>query len=118
MSSWRPLTWFILGVQVLFVTWLIANVISGFDACSNQSSDGCRAGEAIGTKIGVGIFVFLCVDVLLGVLWVVTSRSQETCSACGRNVENGLSVCPGCGFDFAAAPRGQDPPAPPPASLG
>lgn len=118
MSSWRPLTWCILGLQVLFVTWLIVNVISGFDACSNQHSDGCRAGEAIGTKIGMGIFIVLCVDVLLGGLWVVTSKSTQTCPGCGQDVTNGHLVCPGCGFDLAAPAHGQDPPAPPPAPPG
>ena len=118
MSSWRPITWFILAVQLLFVTWLTANVISGFDACSNQSSDVCRTGEVIDTRIGMGIFIFLCVDVLLVVAWVVTNKSRRTCPACGRNVENGVLVCPGCGFDFAAAAPGQDAPAPPPTSLG
>ncbi|OBF92143.1 hypothetical protein A5791_14225 [Mycobacterium sp. 852002-51163_SCH5372311] len=115
MSSWRPITWCILGLQVLFVIWLIVNVISGFDACSNQHSDGCRAGEAIGTKIGMGIFILLCVDVLLGVLWVVTSKTDtgpQTCPACGHNMTNGLPVCPGCGFDIGAATPGQDPPGP------
>jgi hypothetical protein len=114
VSSWRPITWFILAVQILFIAWLIVNVISVLDACPNvQGSDVCRTGQAIGTKIGMGIFVFLCVDVLLGGLWVVTNTSTQTCPVCGRDVENELLVCSGCGFDFAAPAGGQDPPAPP-----
>ena len=109
VSSWRPITWFIVAVQIFFLAWLTWNVVSGFDACpTDQYSDACRAGDAIGTKIGMGIFIFLCVDVLLGALWVATNNSEQTCPACGRQVHEGLSVCPGCRSDFAAAARGQD----------
>jgi hypothetical protein len=110
MPSWRPLTWFILAVQVLFIVWLIAGVNSASDTCSNdQYSDACRAGEAIGMGIGIGLVLFLwaLVDVILGVIWLVTNKSKRTCPACGRNVKKGLLVCTGCGFDFAAAARGQ-----------
>jgi hypothetical protein len=111
MPSWRPLTWVILTVQVLFVIWLIA----GFNAASDSTcskadyADACRAGEAIGTGIGIGIIIFLwaLVDVILGVIWLVTNKGKRTCPACGRNVKKGLLVCTACGFDFAAAVRGQ-----------
>jgi hypothetical protein len=119
VPSWRPLTWFIIMVQVLFVTWLVFKVIAGFDACPNdQRSDVCRAGGTIGTGIGMGIFVFLCVDVLLSILWMVTDQSRRTCPGCGQSVKNDLLACPGCGLDFAAAPQEQEPPAPPPVSPG
>jgi hypothetical protein len=97
----------------LFIACLM-NVISVLNACPNvQGSDVCRAGQAIGTKIGMGIVVFFCVDVLLGGLWVVTNTSNQICPVCGRDVENELLVCSGCGFDFAAPDGVQDPPAPP-----
>jgi hypothetical protein len=60
------------------------------------------------TGIGIGLVVFLwaLVDVILGVIWLVTNKSKRTCPACGRNVKKGLLVCTGCGFDFEAAARG------------
>lgn len=112
MPSWRPLTWVILAVQVLFVIWLIVglNSVASDTSCSNDEySDACRAGEAIGAGIGIGLIIFLwaLIDVILGVVWMVTNKSKRTCPACGRNVKKGLLVCTGCGFDFAAAARVQ-----------
>jgi hypothetical protein len=127
MPSWRPLTWVILAVQVLFIIWIVAGANSASDSCStDEYSDACRAGQAIGMAIGMGLIIFLwaLVDVILGVIWLVTNKSKRTCPACGRNVKNGLLVCTTCGFDFAAAARGQGygvgpqgpypPPSPPP----
>jgi hypothetical protein len=110
MPSWRPLTWVILAVQVLFVIWIIAGVNGTSDTCpKDQYSDACNAGEAIGAGIGIGIVIFLwaLIDVILGVIWMVTNKNKRTCPACGRNVKKGLLVCPNCGFDFAAAARAQ-----------
>lgn len=127
MPSWRPLTWVILAVQVLFIIWIVAGANSASDSCStDEYSDACRAGQAIGTAIGIGLVIFLwaLVDVILGVVWLVTNKSKRTCPACGRNVKKGLLVCTSCGFDFAAAARGHGygagpagpylPPPPPP----
>ena len=134
MPSWRPLTWVVLVVQVLFVIWLIAgfNAASSSDCSTADYSDACQAGQAVGTGIAIGIILFLwaLVDVILGVIWLVTNKSKRTCPACGRNVKKGLLVCSACGFDFAAAARGQStgpqgpylpyppPPPPPPQPLG
>jgi hypothetical protein len=111
VPSWRPLTWVVLGVQVLFVIWLILGINAASDSnCSNSEyADACRAGEAIGTGIGIGLIILLwaLVDVILGVVWMVTNKGKRTCPVCGRNVKKGLLVCTGCGFDFAAAARGQ-----------
>ena len=113
MPSWRPLTWVILTVQVLFVIWLIAgiNAVSKDTCSTSEYSDACQAGQAIGAGIGIGIVIFLwaLVDVILGVIWLVTNKAKRTCPACGRNVRKGLLICPGCNFDFAAAARGQGP---------
>jgi hypothetical protein len=111
MPSWRPLTWVILVVQVLFVIWIVVAVNGvASDTCTNdQYSDACRAGEAIGMGIGLGLILFFwaLIDVILGVIWLVTNKSKRTCPACGRNVKKGLLTCTACGFDFAAAARGQ-----------
>jgi hypothetical protein len=131
MPSWRPLTWVILAVQVLFVIWIISGVnTASKDTCpQDQYSDMCKGAEAIGTGIGIGLIIFLwaLIDVILGVVWMVTNKSKRTCPACGQNVKKGLLVCTHCGFDFAAAARAQGhgavpperpyPPAPPPPSV-
>lgn len=120
MPSWRPMTWIILVVQVLFVIWLIAgiNTVSQDTCTDSEYADACQAGAAIGAGIGIGLIIFLwaLVDVILGVIWLVTNKSKRTCPACGRNVKKGVLTCAGCGFDFAAAARGQayGGPVPPP----
>lgn len=117
MPSWRPLTWIIVAVQILFVIWVIAGVGTAADTsdCAGQEyQDACEAGSAIGAGLGFIMILFLwaLVDVILGVIWVVTNKNKRTCPACGHNVKKGLLGCPACGFDFAAAARFGGPPAP------
>jgi hypothetical protein len=112
VPSWRPLTWVVLVVQALFVIWLVAGVnaaSSGSDCSASSYRDSCEAGQTIGTGIAIGIVIFLwaLVDVILGVVWLVTNKSKRACPACGRNVKKGLIICSACGFDFAAAAKGQ-----------
>lgn len=82
MRSWRPLTWFVLVVQGLFIWWLIAgmsNVSQQTAECANQAySDACEAGTAIGASIGIGMIIFLwaLIDVILGVIWMVTNKTR------------------------------------------
>lgn len=111
MPSWRPLTWVILVVQVLFVVWLIGGInAAGDETCpESQYSDACEAGQAMGTGIAIFMIILLwaLLDVILGVIWLVTNKSKRSCPACGKNVKKGLLGCPNCGFDFAAAARAQ-----------
>jgi hypothetical protein len=82
MTSWRPLTWFVLVVQGLFIWWLFAgmsNISQQTAECANQAySDACEAGTAIGASIGIGMIIFLwaLIDVILGVIWMVTNKSR------------------------------------------
>jgi hypothetical protein len=82
MTSWRPLTWFILVVQGLFIWWLIAgmsNVSQQSAECANQAyTDACKTGTAIGASIGIGMIIFLwaLIDVILGVIWMVTNKTH------------------------------------------
>lgn len=80
VRSWRPLTWVILVVQVLFLIWLIAALNSGADVCTeSEYSDACVTGAAIGTMIGVAFILFLwaLIDVILGVTWMVTNKNRS-----------------------------------------
>jgi len=77
---WRPLTWFILAVNTLFLVWIIAGIHSASENCNGQSGSlgqACHAGTAIGAGIGVGIIVFfwVAVDVILGIIFLVTRRN-------------------------------------------
>ena len=111
MRSWRKTTWLILFVQVIFIIWIIVGVASASDNCAGVDADyldACQAGTAVGAGIGVGLIIVLwaMVDVILGVIWLVTGRNRRNCPACGRGAKQGITLCTGCGHDFARAARG------------
>jgi hypothetical protein len=108
--KWRKMTWFIVIVNILFLIWLIAGTGAAASNCEGLVGDEldiCEAGTAVGATIGAGIIIFLwvLVDIILGILWLVTNRGRRVCPACGEDVKRGVTVCPSCGHDFAAAAR-------------
>jgi hypothetical protein len=119
MPKWRPFTWVILVINILFLIWIISGVAGTADSCEGMTGDeleACEAGTAIGASIGVGIIVFfwVMVDIILGIIWLVTRPKGRPCPVCGTQVKEGVTVCPNCGHDFRAAAGG---PPPPPGSL-
>jgi hypothetical protein len=120
--KWRPFTWVILVVNVIFLIWVIAGAASTANSCAGkvgQELQLCKDATAVGTSIGVGIIVFFWafVDIILGILWLVTRPRQRLCPVCGNDVKRGLTRCPTCGHDFAAGialQQSAQPPLPPP----
>ena len=105
MRNWRMFTWFILVVQILFVTWIITGTSSVASNCDGEVGEAlelCQAGTAIAAGIGMGLIIFLwaIVDVILGLIWLVTNRGQRDCPACGRAVKKGKTSCAKCGHNF------------------
>ncbi len=71
----------ILVVQGLFVAWIISTVvtINSQGTCKGDAyADACEAGQAVGIALSVLVILFLwaLVDVILGVIWVVTNRKD------------------------------------------
>jgi len=107
MRNWRKFTWFILAVQVLFLIWIITGLSGASSNCDGEVGDAleiCEAATAIGAGIGVGIIIFLWafLDIIFGVIWLVTNRGQRDCPACGRAVKKGKTSCVKCGHNFVA----------------
>jgi len=103
--GWRPLTWVILAMNGLFLAWIIYAIHVASTNCNGQTGSlgqACQTGTAIGAGISVGIIVFfwVAVDVILGIIFLVTNRNQRSCPACGRGVKNGLTRCKSCGHAF------------------
>jgi hypothetical protein len=78
----RILMWAILAINALFLWWIIAGVGGNADNCAGkigQELEDCQTATNIGTGIGVIFIVFLwaMVDVILGVIYLVTRRRNE-----------------------------------------
>jgi hypothetical protein len=75
----RKFSWVILAINALFLIWIIA-AVAGSDAnCGPElSAQACQDATAIGTGLGVAVIIFLwaMVDVILGVVWLVTRKKE------------------------------------------
>lgn len=77
----RIFTWIILAINVLFLVWAIAAGVSGSGNASNCGTldqQTCNDAAHAGTAIGIGLLIFLCaaVDVILGIIWLVTRKRE------------------------------------------
>ena len=105
LPSWRPLTWVILVINLLFLFWIIGGLNAAGENCAGlvgDELDACEVGTGIGAGIAVtGILIFwVLVDIILGIIWLITGRNRRTCPACGYDVKKGQFVCKKCGHDF------------------
>ncbi|MDT9694732.1 hypothetical protein [Streptomyces sp. P17] len=80
----RVFLWIFLGVQVLFLIWIITGVIAANDdpSCEGLTGDAlelCRDAGDVGTAIGVGLIIGLwaAVDVILGVTYGIYRLSRR-----------------------------------------
>jgi hypothetical protein len=95
-----------LAVNALFVFWIFGGVGSASNNCDGEIGDSltaCQAGTAI--CAGIGVFMILVlwviVDFILLVIWLITRKKTRSCPVCGKNVKQGKTVCKSCGHDFA-----------------
>ena len=75
------------------------------ESCAGMTGDdlaACEAGTAIGAGIGAFMIIFLwmLVDVILLVIFLVTKKKGRECPACGRKVKVGVTECAACGHSF------------------
>jgi len=108
LPDWRIFSYVILAVNLLFLIWIIAGVAgsSGHATdCGTLDQSTCDAARNVGTSIGVGIVIglWVAVDVILGIIWLVTRSSKRQCPTCGNGVSKGVTVCKSCGYDFRVA---------------
>lgn len=77
----RVFTWVILAVNALFLVWVIYGAVAGSGTvhnCGALTQQTCNSAGHAGTAIGVVLVLALwaVVDVILGVLWLVTRRRE------------------------------------------
>lgn len=118
MPKWRVFTWVILVINALFLFWVIAGGSSAASNCNGltgQALTNCQTGTTVGAAIGIGIIILLwaAVDVILGVIWLVSRpRDKRLCPVCGTPAKTGVTVCTKCSHDFASGGPAAIPPRP------
>ena len=109
LPDWRIFTYIILVVNLIFLIWIIAGASSSNDtskkSCGSLDVKTCNDAQNVGKGIGATIIIVLwvLVDIILLVLWLITNRKKRECPVCGHNVKKGQMQCKSCGHDFRAA---------------
>ena len=69
----------IVGIQLLFVAWIIKFLSAGSICAVSDFQDACKQGEEIGKNLGVMYIVLLwaIVDVLLGIAWLLAKSAAK-----------------------------------------
>lgn len=75
----RKFSWFILVVNVLFLIWVIAGAASKTGTACTEDVALCQSAQEVGKGIGVVLIIvfWAVVDVILGVLWLVTKPKEK-----------------------------------------
>lgn len=64
----RIFPWVFMGIQIIFLVWVIVGANSG-GSCPPQQEDACEAGTAIG--VGLIIALWVAVDIILALTYLV-----------------------------------------------
>jgi hypothetical protein len=109
---WREMTWVTLVWCALILVWAIA----GGASAAHKSAAECAHSTVLSTKAceeasnagtGIGIAVILLIGfvgfIFLSLIWLMTKPRRRECPVCGEDVRKGVTVCPACNHDFAAA---------------
>jgi len=108
IPRWRKATWAVVLWTVLFAVWIVAGASSTSNNCAGRvGSDlsSCQAGTAIGGGLAVTflVIVWFLGFVVLSLIWLMSRPQRRLCPVCGEQVKKGLTACPKCHHDFAAA---------------
>lgn len=106
------MTWVVLAWCALILFWAIAGGASTNSAsyCEAHpsaflSQKACEEARNAGAGIGIAVILFIGFIgfVFFSIIWLMTRPKRRSCPVCGEDVKKGLTTCPGCGHDFAAA---------------
>lgn len=102
---WRKMTWVLIVWSALILIWAIGGGASASNDCANEatqlSQDACNTGAGIG--VALVLFIGFVGFVFFSLIWFMTRPRGRECPVCAETVKKGLTECPGCGHDFAAA---------------
>jgi hypothetical protein len=105
MLKLRPLSWVIIAINLLFLYATFSGLSETSKSCTGLTGDDlsiCQAGTAIGAGLGLGIILFfwVMIDLILLIIWFVSNKNQRECPKCGRKIKRGLTTCPKCKHKF------------------
>lgn len=107
---WRKMTWAILIWSALMGAWIIAAITSANPAgsCVRNAAGtfhSCETFSTAGTGVGVLVLMILWFFGFLffSLIWLMSKPRRRDCPVCGEGVKRGVTVCPACNYDFAAA---------------
>jgi hypothetical protein len=109
LPHWRKATWAVVIWTVLIGLWMIAGSQSSPDStCAGDTGSSlelCKSLYHAGTGIGVTLLFFLWFIgfIIFSLIWLMSRPDRRLCPVCGEQVKKGLTVCPKCGYNFAAA---------------
>ncbi|WP_375475978.1 hypothetical protein [uncultured Jatrophihabitans sp.] len=105
LPGWRIFSYVIVIFNLIMLIWVIAGSVAAQhddSSCGSLDAKTCQDAKDVGTAIGVTalIVIWVIVDIILGILWLVTNRKTRDCPVCGHGVKRGAFQCRNCGFDF------------------
>jgi hypothetical protein len=106
IPHWRKATWVIVLWTVLMALWIVST--SGGTNSILCPGTTCTPDKPM-NKIAAVIVIFLIWFVgfvVLSLIWLMSRREKRLCPVCGEQVKKGLTACPKCHHDFAAAAAG------------
>ena len=102
MRKIRPFGWFIIAVNLLFA-WML---FGGVGSVARDTDCGGESACETGTALGLGfasiflLFIWMVIDFILLVIFLVTNKKKRECPACATNMPVGTTTCSKCGFSF------------------
>jgi ABC-type Fe3+ transport system permease subunit len=78
----RVFLWFFIGVQILFLIWIVAganSAASDHSTCGSLDAQSCQSAKDAGTAIGVGLLIALWafIDFILLAIYLVVRLSRR-----------------------------------------
>jgi hypothetical protein len=92
MKNIRPMGWVIIIFNAYYLYAFSKGIV-------DISADG-GGDVAVGIYAFFSLIVWAVLNIILYVLFRVTSKKKRECPACGVKVPVGLTVCQKCQFDF------------------
>jgi ribosomal protein L37AE/L43A len=107
IPHWRKATWAVVIWTVLMATWIASGVSATSSNCTGKTGNDlavCQTGTAVGAGIGVTLIflIWFIGFVVFSLIWLMSRPDRRLCPVCGEQVKKGLTVCPKCGYNFAA----------------